>query len=117
MYYLCPTCPVGQDNFAASNETTESPKEYSLSNYPNPFNPTTKINYELPASRGERVTNYVSLKVYDVLGNEIAILVKEKQNAGRYSVNFNGANLSSGIYFYRFESNGIVLTGRMLLIK
>ncbi len=108
---FCPTCPVGPDNFAASNETTESPKEYSLSNYPNPFNPTTKINYEL------QVTNYVSLKVYDVLGNEIAILVKEKQNAGRYSVNFNGANLSSGIYFYRFESNGIVMTGRMLLIK
>ncbi|MBK7254404.1 MAG: SBBP repeat-containing protein [Ignavibacteria bacterium] len=84
---------------------------YELYNYPNPFNPSTKISYEL------RVTNYVSLKVYDVLGNEIAILVKEKQNAGRYSVNFNGANLSSGIYFYRFESNGIVLTGRMLLIK
>ena len=111
--YVCPTCEgaIGPDNFAVSNETTESPKEYSLSNYPNPFNPTTKINYEL------RVTNYVSLKVYDVLGNEIAILVKEKQNAGRYSVNFNGADLSSGIYFYRFESNGIVLTGRMLLIK
>ncbi|MBK7158908.1 MAG: SBBP repeat-containing protein [Ignavibacteria bacterium] len=65
---------------------------YELYNYPNPFNPTTKINYEL------RVTNYVSLKVYDVLGNEIAILVKEKQNAGRYSVNFNGANLSRNIF-------------------
>ncbi|MBS1552590.1 MAG: T9SS type A sorting domain-containing protein [Bacteroidetes bacterium] len=111
--YVCPTCEgaIGPDNFAVSNEGNIVPKEYSLSNYPNPFNPTTKINYEL------RVTNYVSLKVYDVLGNEIAILVKEKQNAGRYSVNFNGANLSSGIYFYQLESNGIVLTGRMLLIK
>ena len=92
--------------------STEVPDEYKLyQNYPNPFNPTTKINYDL------QVTNYVSLKIYDVLGNEIAILVKEKQNAGRYSVNFNGANLSSGIYFYQLESNGIVLTGRMLLIK
>jgi hypothetical protein len=82
-------------------------------NYPNPFNPTTQINYEL-----QRPSN-VSLKVYDIKGNEIAELVNEKKNAGSYSVRFDGSayNLSSGIYFYKLSSNGFEDTKRMVLVK
>jgi len=95
-------------------------KEYHLSqNYPNPFNPITIINYELPASRqGGRITNYVSLKVFDVLGNEVANLVNEKKNPGSYKVEFNGSNLSSGIYFYSLYIEGVINeTKKCLLIK
>ena len=86
-------------------------------NYPNPFNPGTKINYEL------RITGYISLKVFDVLGNEVATLVNQKQNAGNYEFEFNGAQLSSGIYFYRLEvldskSNELFIqTKKMMLIR
>jgi len=88
-------------------------------NYPNPFNPVTKINYELPASRqGGRITNYVSLKVYDILGNEVANLVNEKKNPGSYEVEFNGSKLSSGIYFVSLSVNGNVIdTKSMVLVK
>ncbi len=92
--------------------SSKIPEYFSLyQNYPNPFNPVTKINYEL------RVTNYVSLKVFDVLGNEVANLVKEKQNAGSYSVKFDGAGFSSGIYFYKLESGDFNDTKRMILLK
>ncbi|MEO6695370.1 MAG: T9SS type A sorting domain-containing protein [Ignavibacteria bacterium] len=74
--------------------TTNVIKYFLNQNYPNPFNPTTKINYSIPN------TQYTILKVYDVLGNEIATLVNEKQNAGSYSVVFDGSNYPSGIYYY-----------------
>ncbi len=62
--------------------------------------------------------NYISLKVFDVLGNEVATLVNEKQNAGSYSVEFNGTNLPSGIYFYRLEATGhLIDIKRMILLK
>jgi len=82
-----------------------SEKSFKLyQNYPNPFNPNTKINYELPASRqGGQITNYVSLKVYDVSGNEISTLINQKQNSESYSVEFDGDNLPSGVYFYKIE--------------
>ncbi len=80
-------------------------------NYPNPFNPKTIINYQLPK------TNYVYMKVYNVLGNEVATLVNEKQNAGSYTVEFDGSNLSSGIYFYKLEAEGFTETKRMILLK
>lgn len=93
--------------------------DYSLSqNYPNPFNPKTIINYELSK------TNFVQLKVYDVLGNEIAVLVNEKKSPGSYKVDFNarlamqGESLSSGIYFYSLSVDGILIdTKRMILLK
>ena len=89
------------------------PERISLyQNYPNPFNPVTKISYEL------RVTSYASLKVFDVLGNEVKTFVNQKQNGGRYEVEFDGSNLPSGIYFYSLYSNGkMVYTKRMILIK
>jgi len=90
----------------------EVPKTYSLSqNYPNPFNPVTKINYELPKS------GFVTLKIYDILGKEVATLVDETKNAGLYTVEFDGSQFSSGTYFYRLESNGFVSTKKMMLIK
>jgi hypothetical protein len=102
------------DALVGINQISELvPNEYSLSqNYPNPFNPAAKINYKLP------ITNYVSLKVYDVLGNEVFVLVNEKQNAGSYEVDFDGSNFSSGIYFYKLAVDGNNIdTKRMILLK
>jgi hypothetical protein len=82
-----------------------------LQNYPNPFNPSTIIKYELP----ER--NFVTIKVYDVLGNEIATLVNEEKPAGSYEVEFDAANLPSGIYFYQLQTEGYIETKKMLLLK
>jgi len=90
------------------------PDEFKLyQNYPNPFNPKTIINYELQVT-GE---DLVSLKVFDVLGNEVAVLVNEKQNAGSYSVEFDGSNFSSGIYLYTLSTNGISNTMKMIMLK
>jgi len=92
--------------------TTEIPQNFSLSqNYPNPFNPTTKINFALPKS------GLVSLKVYDMLGKEVATLVNEVKSAGTYAVDFNGASLSSGMYFYKISVNGFSDVKKMLMIK
>jgi len=95
-----------------SNGLTSIPETFSLSqNYPNPFNPTTQISYDLPSA------SFVWLKVYDMLGKEVMTLVNTKQNAGRYDVQFNGANLASGAYFYRLEAGEFVSIKRMILIK
>ena len=94
--------------------STVIPKDFYLSqNYPNPFNPVTQINYEL------RNTNYVSLKVYDVNGNEVAELVNERKIAGSYSVSFDAAkyNLSSGVYFYKLSTENFEEVKRMVLVK
>ncbi len=87
--------------------------KYILSeNYPNPFNPITKINYSIPN------TQYTILKVYNVLGKEIATLVNEKQNAGSYSVKWDAGNYPSGVYFYQLAVDGnIIDTKRMVLLK
>ncbi len=95
-----------------TQSSSEIPDKFSLSqNYPNPFNPLTRINYELP------ITNYVSIKVYDALGNEVETLVNEKQNAGSYSVDFNAASLPSGIYFYKLVTEKFSDSKKMVLIK
>lgn len=96
------------------------PTEFALlQNYPNPFNPATTINYELP------VSNFVTLKIYDLVGKVVATLVNEKLEAGRYTATFNGANLASGMYFYKLvvsSSNSIsagqfTFVRKMVLIK
>ncbi len=88
------------------------PVKYSLSqNYPNPFNPSTIIRYQIP------VSGLVSLKIFDVLGNEMAELVNEKHNEGSYEIIFNAVNISSGIYYYRMKSGNFNETKRMLFIK
>jgi hypothetical protein len=89
-----------------------APTEFSLSqNFPNPFNPTTTINYQLPLS------SYVVLKVYDVLGREVMTLVNAHQDAGLHSAIFKPANLPSGVYFYQLNAGGFVETKKMLLEK
>jgi hypothetical protein len=86
--------------------------DYKLNqNYPNPFNPTTNINYQIP------VDNFVSLKIYDILGAEVATLVNTNQTAGSYDVTFNASNLTSGIYFYKIESGNFVAVKKLMLIK
>jgi hypothetical protein len=82
-----------------------------LQNYPNPFNPTTVVSYQLPAF------SEVRLGVYDLLGRELAILVNERQEAGRYQVTFNAAGLAGGVYFYRLQSGTFQETRRMMLVK
>jgi hypothetical protein len=92
------------------------PTEFSLSqNYPNPFNPITTIKYSIPtSSHREKV---VSLKVYDVLGNEVATLVSENQPAGNYEVKFDAFNLSSGVYLYKLNVDSFVQTKKLILMK
>jgi hypothetical protein len=80
-------------------------------NYPNPFNPTTKIQYQLP--QNARVT----LKIYDILGSEVATLVNEEQEAGYKEVQFNGSSISSGMYIYRLSIGSFVSTKKMMLLK
>lgn len=94
------------------NIQNTKPEEFILhQNYPNPFNPVTKISYEL------RVTNYVTLKIFDVSGKLVAILVNQKQNAGNYSVEWDAGGFGSGVYVCRMEVGGYIDTKRILLIK
>jgi hypothetical protein len=89
-----------------------SPNNYNLAqNYPNPFNPITTIQYSIPQRSS------VTLKVYDVLGNEIAALVNEEKERGVYLVNFDASNLASGIYLYRIQAGSFVETKKMILLR
>jgi hypothetical protein len=89
-----------------------TPSKYDLSqNYPNPFNPSTTINYELPKS------NFVSLKIYDMMGREVASLVNQNQDAGFYSVKFDASKLSSGIYFYKIQAADFSAVKKLMLVK
>ena len=86
--------------------------DYELSqNFPNPFNPSTTIKYSIPQ------TSKVVIKVFDVLGNEIKTLVNEEKSAGEYEVEFNGAGLPSGIYFYQLKAGEFSKTKKMILLK
>ncbi len=106
-------------------ELSEIPLSFSLSqNYPNPFNPTTIIEYTIPTppsapplSKGRDMGGVVTLKVYDVLGKEVATLVNEYKRPGTHSVLFDASRLSSGIYFYQIKTGSFSQTKRMMLIK
>jgi len=93
--------------------STELPKEFKLyQNFPNPFNPTTKINYDLPKDVK------VSIVIYDILGRQMLKLVNDEfQKAGSYSIDFNGQPFASGVYFYRLISYKYVEVKKMILIK
>ena len=91
---------------------SEIPKEFRLyNNYPNPFNPSTKIKFDIPKS------SLVKLIVYDILGREIKTLVNEKLNAGRYEVNWDGSNYPSGVYIYKLVAEDFVNVKKMVLLK
>jgi hypothetical protein len=100
-----------------SNEEGEIPKTFHLSqNHPNPFNPITAISYDLP------VASFVELRVFDLLGREIATLVNQRQNPGKHQATFNGTNVASGVYFYRLEATaangkGFSQARKMLVVK
>jgi hypothetical protein len=80
-------------------------------NYPNPFNPSTRIKYAVLNKQ------FVSLKVYDLLGNKITTLVNEEKPAGTYEVEFNANHLSAGVYYYTIVTDGFVQTKKMILLK
>lgn len=110
--YLDNICKVNGTTGISTNLNSEIPNEYSLSqNYPNPFNPSTKIKYSVP------VNGRVSIKVFDILGKEVLTLVNEIRSTGNYETEFNGINLSSGIYFLKMEAGEFVDVKRMILIK
>ncbi|MCC6255760.1 MAG: T9SS type A sorting domain-containing protein, partial [Ignavibacteriaceae bacterium] len=91
---------------------SEIPITYELSNnYPNPFNPSTTIRYQIPKD------GIVTLKIFDILGSEVATLVNEEKVAGKYEINFNASSLASGVYIYRFQAGSFVNSKKMLLIK
>jgi hypothetical protein len=111
---------------ATSVETSNNyPTEFQLfQNYPNPFNPSTKIKFTIPTPpvssplvKGRTKEGFVTLKVYDILGNEIAILVNEFKPAGSYEVEFDASDLPSGIYMYQLKSESFVQTRKMILMK
>jgi hypothetical protein len=92
------------------------PTKFSLAqNYPNPFNPSTKIKFTVPAGTERAVS--VQLKLYDILGNEVATLVNEVKPAGIYEVEFDGTGLPSGIYFYQLKTDSYIKTKKMLLLR
>jgi hypothetical protein len=111
-------------NYEYSDEITvelgEIVKEYKLEqNYPNPFNPSTTIKYSIPQNTeySPRRMLQTTLKVYDILGNEVATLVNERQKSGNYEVKFNASNLASGIYLYKLQSGSFAQTRKLMLIK
>lgn len=98
-------------------ETKQLPETFLLEqNYPNPFNPATKIKYTIPASENGQ-TLPVNLKVFDLLGNEIKVLVDEAQSAGNYEIVFDGTGLSSGVYFYRLNAGEFSDSKKLILMK
>ena len=100
------------------NIYSEIPQSISLSqNYPNPFNPVTNLEFEIPAVLHGASPGFVSLKVYNIVGKEIATLVDGNLNPGIYKYKFDGSNLTSGVYFYTLKVNGFSETKKMILLK
>ncbi len=108
------------DPVSVVNEVDQLPTKFGLEqNYPNPFNPSTTIQYSIPvvdALSGVEVQR-VSLKIYDILGNEVTTLVNKNQSPGIYEVNFNAGGLSSGVYFYSIQAGKTVQTKKMMLLR
>jgi hypothetical protein len=108
---------MGNDNnygesFETENSQTALPSDYAITEaYPNPFNPTTAISYQLPTS------SFVNLSVYDVAGNKVAELVNGMRDAGSHSVTFDGSKLASGIYLYKLMAGEFTTTQKMVLMK
>jgi len=107
-------------NAVSVNDKEEIPTEFGLNqNFPNPFNPNTTIEYSIPNNVGttHELSTQVSLKVYDVLGNEIATLVNETKQPGNYKVNFDAHGFPSGVYIYKLNTAGLLQVRKMMLLK
>jgi hypothetical protein len=113
MYYYGPSGIWWvHDVTSISGSFANLPVEYKLSqNYPNPFNPSTTIPYTLPKSM------HVRLTVYNVIGQEVAVLVNGVMKAGNHRVVFTAGNIATGLYLYRLETDGFVITKKMLVMK
>ncbi len=99
-------------NVTSVDDQVSAPENFSLSqNYPNPFNPSTVISFQIPSDAK------VTLKIYNVLGNEVATLVNEYKAAGKYDIKFNASELSSGVYFYKLEAGNFSATKKLTLMK
>jgi hypothetical protein len=114
--YFCGDCT--ETGFFAPGTTqatvriNDTPPRFNLEqNYPDPFNPSTTIRYELPKA------SQVNLSVYDILGREVSVLVNEKKDAGIYEVRYEGSKLASGVYFYRLQAGDYVASKKMLVLK
>lgn len=102
----------GNPNSVEIQTGNEIPIEFALEqNYPNPFNPTTRISWQSP------VSGWQTLKVYDILGNEIALLVNQFLDAGYYNTEFNASSFTSGVYIYRLEVGDKVFIKKMTLVR
>jgi len=111
---------IFEDFLTSIEPTPDLLKSYELSqNYPNPFNPSTKIIYTIPSviASGTKQSQLITIKVYDILGNEVATLVNEEKEPGIYEVEFSAANLASGIYIYRLHSSEFTDTKKMVLLR
>jgi hypothetical protein len=109
-----------QDFPTSVEPVSDLPLSYELTqNYPNPFNPSTKIRYTIPFVKlsGNEGSVLVTMKVYDILGNEVVTLVNEEKVAGTYEVEFSAANLASGIYIYRLQASEFTDTKKMVLLR
>jgi hypothetical protein len=110
--YQSETISYNELNVTGLKNSKIIPDKFVLEqNYPNPFNPSTIIKYQIPKQE------FVSLKVFDALGNEVATLVNDEQQAGSHNVNFNSAGLASGIYFYKIQAGNFIATKKMVLMK
>ena len=109
--YFCQTIAY-QNYTSVHSENIVVPKSFVLyQNYPNPFNQSTIINF------GCSIKSNVCIKVYDVLGKEITTILNEVKDAGKYSIRFNAANLTSGVYFYRMQIEEFIQTKQMIVLK
>jgi len=107
-----PVVYADNSNIIFSWQDNRRSEDFSLSqNYPNPFNPNTKIKYQIPE------LSFINIKVYDVLGIEVATLVNEQKPAGEYEVEFSGNGLTSGIYFYQIKAGDFIQTKKMILLR
>ncbi|MEO8209335.1 MAG: FG-GAP-like repeat-containing protein [bacterium] len=108
----CIACADGSDNINSQPEYVfEDPKEYNLTNFPNPFNPVTKIYFTVPKDGNVKIT------IYNSLGQKVKEILNEVKKVGIYTIDFDGNNFSSGIYYYRMEAKNFIATKKMLLIK
>ena len=102
-----PITPIG-----VNEGNIHMPSSFVLwQNYPNPFNPSTRINYSVPHN------SFIQIKLFDILGNEVAILVSEEKQTGDYSISFNASGLSSGIYFYQLRATDLESSSRQVFIE
>ncbi len=111
-YFLLDDLTFGNEATDIKEQNRSIPKSFYISqNYPNPFNPSTIISYSLSKS------DHVTLNVYNILGQKVDVLVNEKKPAGKYEIDFNAGNLSSGAYFYMLQAGNQIETKKMILLR